>query len=258
MNIVVTGGGTIAPIDDVRLLSNVSSGRFAAAISEAFLDRAANVWHIHAASARLPLVRHACFALDTPDAATEFDRLAKLREKWRSQRDRLQLLPLKIGNVAEYAATLKQVLQSAPIDIVLLPMAVADYEPDRRPGKLSSDADSLVLHCLRTPKVIRMVRVWSPSVYLVGFKLLVNVTPEELIRRAEVACRDNQADLTVANDLQTLRAGRHTIHLVRPGKEPETLGPGADLAEQLVARVIAWASSRADAPARSAPAGENE
>ena len=27
MNVVVTGGGTIAPIDDVRLMTNVSSGR---------------------------------------------------------------------------------------------------------------------------------------------------------------------------------------------------------------------------------------
>ena len=35
MNVVVTGGGTIAPIDDVRLMTNVSSGRFAAAITEA-------------------------------------------------------------------------------------------------------------------------------------------------------------------------------------------------------------------------------
>ena len=37
-NVVVTGGGTIAPIDDVRLLTNVSSGRFAAAITEACLE----------------------------------------------------------------------------------------------------------------------------------------------------------------------------------------------------------------------------
>ena len=59
----------------------------------------------------------------------------------------------------------------------------------------------------------------------------------------------NRADLTVANDLQTLRAGRHTIHLVRPGADPETLEPGADLAERLVARISTWAV--AGAPARS-------
>ena len=41
MNVVVAGGGTIAPVDDVRLLTNVSSGRLAAAIAESFLDRGA-------------------------------------------------------------------------------------------------------------------------------------------------------------------------------------------------------------------------
>ena len=138
-------------------------------------------------------------------------------------------------------------------------MAVADFEPEPQPGKISSESESLVLHCRPTPKVIRLVRDWSPSVYLVGFKLLSRASREELIRRAEAACRDNRADLTVANDLQTLRQGRHTIHLVRPGHDSETLEPGDDLAERLVARVAAWApSSPAVHPASSVPAVDNE
>lgn len=65
-NVVVTGGGTIAPIDDVRLLTNVSSGRFAAAITEACLERNATVWHIHTPPALLPFMRSAKFDLDAP------------------------------------------------------------------------------------------------------------------------------------------------------------------------------------------------
>lgn len=245
MNVVVTGGGTIAPIDDVRLLTNVSSGRFAAAITEACLDRGATVWHIHTPAAQVPLKRLATFDLDVGNPAPELLRLTRLREKWLGQRDRLRLLPLAVGNVDDYASTLKMALQSEPIDIVFLPMAVADFEPDPQPGKISSDADSLVLHCRRTPKVIRLVRDWSPSVYLVGFKLLSHASRDELIRRAQAACRENRADLTVANDLQTLRQGKHTIHLVRPGHDPETLDPGADLARRLVDRVLTWAGKSA-------------
>jgi phosphopantothenate---cysteine ligase (CTP) len=259
MNVVVTGGGTIAPIDDVRMMTNVSSGRFAAAISEACLDRGATVWHIHTGSAQLPLGRFAVLALDAADPGAEFERLARLRDKWLSQRDRLRLIPLKIGNVADYQATLKQVLQSQAIDVVFLPMAVADFEPEQVLGKMSSDAESLVLHCRPTPKVIRLVRDWSPSVYLVGFKLLSGATHEELIQRALTACRDNRADLTVANDLQTLRQGRHTIHMVRPGHDPATLGPCIDLAERLVARVVNWAAETAVGdPSPTRPTVDNE
>ena len=64
MNVVVTGGGTIAPIDDVRLLTNVSSGRFAASITEACLSREARVWHIHARTAERPFWRSARFDLE--------------------------------------------------------------------------------------------------------------------------------------------------------------------------------------------------
>jgi phosphopantothenate---cysteine ligase (CTP) len=243
-NVVVTGGGTIAPIDDVRLLTNVSSGRFAAAIAEACLERNATVWHIHTPSALLPYVRAARFELDAPDPAAEIDRLARLRERWRSVRDRLHLVPLQVGTVADYQQTLKQTLQDRPIDVAFMTMAVSDFEPEPRPGKIDSQAaESLVIHCTRTLKVIRSVRDWSPCIYLVGFKLLSGVSPEFLIRQAEIACRTNRAQLTVANDLELIRQGRHTLHLVRPDFEPETLPPGDDLAERLVDRVFSWAGA---------------
>ncbi len=242
MNVVVTAGATIAPIDDVRQLTNVSTGRFGAAITEAALLRGAHVWHIYSRSAELPLLRFARLDLDAAAPDLELDRLKELQKQWLTCRDRLRLVPLRIGNVSNYSDTLRRVLESQPIDVVILPMAVADYEPEQATGKISSDRESLVVHCRRTPKVIRLVRDWAPSVYLVGFKLLSGVSEEELIRVATSACITNRADLTVANDLETLRAGRHTIHLVRPGHECETLGPGADLANRLVARIFQWAA----------------
>jgi len=242
--VVVTGGGTIAPIDDVRILTNISSGRFAAAITEACLECNAVVWHIHTPHALLPFVRSAQFELDTPDPAAELDRVGRLREKRQSVRDRLHLVPLQFGTVADYQQTLKRVLEDRPIDVAFLAMAVSDFEPEPRPGKIRSEAaESLVIECRRTPKVIRSVRDWCPSIYLVGFKLLSGVTPDMLIREADAACRTNRAQLTVANDLELIRHGRHTLHLVRPGVEPETLAPGADLAERLVERVFSWAGA---------------
>ena len=63
-------------------------------------------------------------------------------------------------------------------------MAVSDFAPVARKGKLSSDAETLTIECHRQPKVIQSVRDWSPDAYLVGFKLLSNVPEAELIRQA--------------------------------------------------------------------------
>ncbi|QEH36328.1 phosphopantothenate--cysteine ligase [Aquisphaera giovannonii] len=241
----MTGGGTVAPIDDVRTITNVSTGRFAASISEAALALGAEVWHLHAPNAALPLLRHARLDLDAPDPAAERRRLEDLRLAWMARRDRLHLIPLSSGTVADYASNLERLLRTQPIDVAFLAMAVSDFEPDPHSGKLSSSPDELLIRCHRTPKVIRSVRDWSPSTYLVGFKLLSRASTEELIAAAGSACETNRADLTVANDLQTLVAGRHTVHLVRPGHPAETLAPGPDLADRLVERALAWA---ADSP----------
>jgi phosphopantothenate---cysteine ligase (CTP) len=237
MNVVVTGGGTVAPVDDVRRLTNVSTGRLAASVSEAFLDRGATVWHVHTPEALVPVKRLAAFNLEATDPSAELDRLRELRRRWKVARSRLHLVPLGEGTVAEYASALHRVLSEHPIDVAVLAMAVSDFEPEPRAGKIRSDTDELLIRCRRTPKVIRSVRDWSPSVFLVGFKLLSDATEAELIQTAEEAGRANRADLTVANDLRTLRDGRHTLHLVRPGFAVETLGPGDDLAARLAARI---------------------
>ncbi len=244
MNVVVTAGGTTAPIDDVRQIANASTGRFGAMIAEAALRRGASVWHVHARGALRPFDRLARFDLDTPEPDAEFRRLARLRAEWSEVRDRCHAVPLIEGTVPEYAARLEEILRARPIDVAFLAMAASDFAPEPASGKLSSELESLTLRCRRLPKVIRSVRDWSPSVYLVGFKLLSGAPESDLIRQAEAGCLENRADLTVANDLRTVRAGRHVIHLVRLGHPTETFGPDEPIADRLVDRAFGLASAR--------------
>ena len=253
MNVVVTGGGTVAPIDEVRAIANASTGRLSAMIAEACLDRGASVWHVHAPSAQLPLLRRARFDLDATDPAAEFDRLARLQARWREASGRLHLVPLREGRVAEYARTLEAVFRARPFDVAFLAMAVSDYEPEPVVGKLPSGPDDLLIRCRPTPKVIRSVRDWCPEGYLVGFKLLSGSDLGDLVAEAEAACLVNRADLTVANDQRTIRAGRHAIHLVRPGHPVESFGPDEPIADRLVGRAFAWADERQFRDARARP-----
>jgi phosphopantothenate-cysteine ligase len=240
IQVVVTGGCTIAPIDDVRVITNTSTGRLSSRITEACLERGASVWHVHARHAELPYLRHARFDLDAPDKRAEVARLGGLRDRWLSARERLRLVPLEVGNVADYSATLERVLLSERIDVAFLAMAVSDFEPAPIEGKLSSGLRRLRVEGRPTPKVIQSVRDWSPDVFLVGFKLLSGVPTEELIAAAREACTINHADLTVANDQTDVRSGRHKIHLVwaDPDEPVEMLGPEVDIADGLVDRVF--------------------
>jgi phosphopantothenate-cysteine ligase len=243
LNVLVTGGGTIAPVDDVRHLANASTGRLSAEIAEACLARGANVWHVHTPQALRPFARSAVVDLDA-ELEVELKRVRELARRHRACRDRLALVRLPTGTIGEYAQAVESVLRAEPIDVAFLAMAASDYLPEPSPGKIGSEAEELVIRCRRAPKVIRSVRDWAPAVVLVGFKLLSGVSEAELIAAAASACAANRADLTVANDQRTVREGRHTIHLVRPDGSSETLGPGASMAAELVDRVFAVAGPR--------------
>ena len=238
LRVLISGGGTIAPIDEVRWIGNFSTGSFAARIAEAFLERGARVWHVHTPTSQRPYHRSACWDLDA-DPVAERDRLTRLTERWRDARARLVDVGLKRGDVEDYRSTLKRLLQSEPIDAVIHAMAVSDYQPDFQSGKLDSRAGDVILTCRPVPKVIVQVKDWAPRAILVGFKLLVGSTREELIATARRAMTTTRADLTVANDLVELRQGRHTIHLVEaePDRPVETIGPERDQPGRLAERV---------------------
>lgn len=241
LNVLVTGGGTIAPIDDVRCITNVSTGRFSSRISEEFLERGARVWHVYLPGAVLPVVRLARLdgALGLESGEELRARLDRAVESWERFRESLTLVPAGRGTVEDYAEAVRGVLESEPIDVAVMAAAVSDYEPAAVAGKLGSEAEELFLRLKKTPKVIRRVKEWRPGVFLVGFKLLSGASVERLIRAARESGEASGADLVVANDLEAYRAGRHTVHLVDPRDpgEPEVCGPGPDLVAEVVDRI---------------------
>ena len=101
MNVVVTGGATIAPIDDVRLLTNVSSGRLRGGDHRglpATRERASGTF-----TPRRPSCR-SCGSPGSistrPSPPAELERLAKLRERWLAVHAiASSSFPLQTGNV---------------------------------------------------------------------------------------------------------------------------------------------------------------
>ena len=203
MNILITSGGTSEKIDRVRSITNHSTGRLGKIIAETFLDKGDQVTLVTTPKA----VRPAAHA---------------------------NLTIVQIENVAELLETLEPLVHTH--DVLIHAMAVSDYTPVYMTGleavaassdmteflnktnsesKISSQDDSQVLFLKKTPKIISLVKKWNPDIRLIGFKLLVDVSKEELLETARTSLIKNQAEIIVANDLTDISNHVHKAYLVR-------------------------------------------
>ncbi len=83
-------------------------------------------------------------------------------------------------------------------------------------SKISSYEPHLTVKLTLTTKLIANLRKWFPDAYLIGCKLLENVSKEHLVEVAQKLCIKNHMDLIMANDLAQLREGKTYRHLVDP------------------------------------------
>ena len=202
MNILITSGGTSEKIDRVRSITNHSTGRLGKIIAETFLDKGDQVTLV-----------------TTPKAARP--------------EAHPNLTIVQIKNVAELLESLEPLVHTH--DALIHAMAVSDYTPVYMTGleavaassdmteflnktnsesKISSQDDVQVLFLKKTPKIISLVKKWNPAIRLIGFKLLVDVSDEELIKTARDSLIKNQAEIIVANDLTEISNQEHSAYLV--------------------------------------------
>lgn len=221
MNILITSGGTSEKIDQVRSITNHSTGRLGKMIAEHCLANGAYVTLLTTAKAVKP---------DLHDNLT-----IKIIE------DTEQLL-----------TTMEELVPSH--DVLIHSMAVSDYKPVYMAGfeevlassdlaefleksnsesKISSADDYQVLFLKKNPKIIGKVKKWNPNIRLIGFKLLVGVSKEDLLATAKASLEKNQAELIVANDLAEISSGLHHAYLVGQDTVTEAFSK-EDIAEKLL------------------------
>ena len=178
--ILVIGGGTAEPLDDVRVLGNRSSGRMAVALAEVAFARGADValWLGSATVA--------------PGNWIPLERFTTLQEL----ADRVESL--------------------GAWDAILLPAALADFRPVRQSGKIAS-GQRVSLELEPAPKLLPLLRR-AHSGKLVAFKLADAVSDDELIKKADAPLE--YADLVVANTTEAMEAEAARVVLVsRKGAE---------------------------------------
>jgi phosphopantothenate-cysteine ligase/phosphopantothenoylcysteine decarboxylase/phosphopantothenate--cysteine ligase len=209
MNVLVTAGNTQVPIDRVRCITNIFTGRTGARIA----------LHAHSRGHDVTLLTsHPGVVDDLRGAAPP------LPERWRVQ-------PYRTFD--DLQRLLAAAVRGGGFDAVVHSAAVSDYRPvgiyrpadntrfraedarwesadagppalvDQAAGKVKSDAAELWLRLVRAPKLIDCVRRdWGFAGILVKFKLEVDVSEDRLLEIAEQSRRHSEADLMVANTLE--------------------------------------------------------
>ncbi len=211
-SILITSGGTTVPIDPVRNISNNSTGHFGAEIAAAALKAGMRVTYLAAQRAETPFTSCVDFQTDADITA--------VTERLQAQHDfylqhRASYSEHRFQTYDDYAIQLEQlVLQNKP-RIVILAAAVSDYLVANYTDTKINSSQELQIELQPAPKLISNIKQWLPDVFLVGFKLLVNATDEQLIFAARSSIEKNKLDLCVANDLLSLKRNAHEIIVVK-------------------------------------------
>ena len=220
--VIVTAGGTSEKIDNVRKITNSGTGKLGYKIALELLNKYKDVKIYYVCS----------------------------KNSFRPVSDRVEII--EIESTIDLKNNIENLLTQNKIDYFIHSMAVSDYMVDYvtnlesiknnnikiiNDTKISSNEKSLVIVLKPTPKIISIIKNISPETYLVGFKLLDNVSKEELISVAKKLRDKNKCDLVVANDLEKIRKGNHKAYLIDKEDNIEEVNGKDLIAKKLVRRL---------------------
>jgi phosphopantothenate---cysteine ligase (CTP) len=172
MRIVITGGPGSEPIDEVRYITNQSTGELSVKLARRFADAGHRV--------ELFLGRGAIWRLES---ATYFRTTDELGRMLRDLPDR------NCVDAVFHAAALS--------DFRVAETIISGVKT--KPAKIPSDAESLQLLLLPRPKLIRQLRELFSAAYIVGWKFELDGNPLGVVREGVQQITTNRTDGCVVN-----------------------------------------------------------
>ncbi len=168
--ILITTGPSREYLDEIRFVSNNSSGRMGIEIAKEAAARGGEIL----------LIAGQCM-VKIPDY---FD-------------------TINVVSTDDFIRHVKDELAYKDYDFFICAAAISDYTPtEYKEGKISSDhVKELQINMRLTPKIINEARKKNHKVFIVAFKAETNIARSELINRAYSRLKRSDADLIVANDV---------------------------------------------------------
>jgi phosphopantothenoylcysteine decarboxylase/phosphopantothenate--cysteine ligase len=190
--VLIIGGNTQEAIDDIRFITNRSSGKMAIELARVAYERGAfiELWYGKGIAAPPKWIN-----------TTHFETSVDL---------------------------IKLVKQASKFNLIVDCAAVIDYKPQRIQGKIPSDKGALTLKFECIPKIIDLLRKEAPNATLVGFK----AEEKDLVKRAKEKLKQVGMEFIVANPLSAFGSDETEIKIInKEGKIWEAKGKKSELAE---------------------------
>lgn len=206
--VLVTGGGTIEPIDDVRVITNRGSGKMGKALAEICYRYGADVTFIHSEQ---------------------------------SVTSHLPISSIVFHSTEELAEIIKKEVKDA--DILFHTAAVSDFSADKFMGKIESSKE-INVELKPTPKIINKVKSWNPKTKLIGFKAVTSNNEDEIKKQAGKLFENADADYVIVNDVSRhdigFESNENEVYIVTPDKKITKLEKASKIhiAEELLKQLL--------------------
>jgi phosphopantothenoylcysteine decarboxylase/phosphopantothenate--cysteine ligase len=176
--ILIIGGSTAQYLDTVRILTTPSSGKTAIALATNAHQRNAHVTLWYGSSTNTPPPHLHTLKFQT------FNELDNLIQK---------------TDLSRYTT-------------IIVCAAIADYTPQKYPGKIPSGQSNLTITLKPTPKLLKKIHKKTPKTKLIAFKLEPNA--KQLQKKTGALQKTYNLHLSIGNTIQTLGSDTNTIILI--------------------------------------------
>ncbi len=189
VRIMITAGPTREWLDDVRYISNPSTGRIGFSLARAALAQGAEV--------RLVMGP----ANETPDDIIAGAELISIESALDMQRE------VNAG--------------IDTTDVLIMAAAVSDYRPAvRASGKIKKNRDAMILNLVRNPDILKDIAGRAVNCVLIGFAL----EAADHLENAQRKLADKRLDMIVLNDPTSFGAETGSFTLLMKNREPICIG----------------------------------
>lgn len=233
MKILITSGGTSEKIDEVRTITNISTGKLGAEIANTLVEKTftnLEIFFLSSNKCTLPINNKRIKIVEITDTQSVLNNMVEIISKNKINYV-IHAMAIsdyttdKVFNVDSLKKSIdickqyKYYSGDAEVNNIISNIKGIDNSK-----KISSNNETMFIQLKKTPKIVDKIKELDPEINLISFKLLNGVSEDELLNVARNQLNRTNSSLVVANDLVNIKNDNHRALFVK--KDTHTIVEG--------------------------------